>query len=237
MAAVRVASAATVTTEDAFDESLVPRAVSVVEIESLLRVLLSEPERLALRKANGGEPRVAGRIVRKLEDDIDLLERAEGSLRVEEVDQGDDGEVCDGEDDPCTIGNALECDRGDEDDTVSMLVAQLMRWTRIVTYTKLSNQLALVERPLAGPRIRSGTISTWYNQAIPCHPIAKKTEKMNKNTVLAILPACILRSDHRYCRIVMSIMHTDMPEAPNIISERRPQKRSIPTTTMNEARK
>jgi len=219
VAAVRVASAATVTTEDAFDESLVPRAVSVVEVESLLGVLLSEPERLALRKANGGEPRVAGRIVRKLEDDIDLLERAEGGFRVEEVNQGDDGEVCDGEDDPCTIGNALECDRGDEDDNkVEQPVG-----TRRKTVSRPSN-----------PK--------WHDFDLvqPSHTLPSNSEEDGEDEQehSAGDPSSLhIALDHRYCRIVMSIMHTDMPEAPNIISERRPQKRSIPTTTMNEARK
>lgn len=63
-------------------------------------------------------------------------------------------------------------------------VRQDMRWKAIgvmKTMTKLRIQLALVLIPLAGPRILSGTISTWYNQAIPCHPIAKKDRKAEES--------------------------------------------------------
>jgi hypothetical protein len=103
-----------------------PRAVSVVEIESLFGILLSKPERLALREADSGEPRITGRIVGQLENDIDFFKRAEGGFGVEEVNQGKDSEVGDREDDPCTVRDALECDRGDEDDAVAMLVVQSM---------------------------------------------------------------------------------------------------------------
>jgi hypothetical protein len=97
--------------------------------------------------------------------------------------------------------------------------------------------LPSVLRALAGPRILNGTISTWYSHAIPCHPIAKNTEKPNKNTVLAILAPLIFLIVHRYCVIVRRIIQADMPDAPNIISERLPQKRSIPTTVTKDARK
>ena len=104
-------------------------------------------------------------------------------------------------------------------------------------YTKFNSQFALVLSPLAGPRILNGTISTWYNHAMPCHPMAKKTEKPKRKTVLAILAASLPTSSHKYCRIVKSTMHPDMPAAPNNINERLPQNRSIPTTVTNEARK
>jgi hypothetical protein len=67
--------------------------------------------------------------------------------------------------------------------------------------------------------------------------MAKNTEKPNKNTVLAIRAPLMLLMVHRYCVMVRRIMHPDMPDAPNIISERRPQKRSIPTTVTKDARK
>ena len=102
---------------------------------------------------------------------------------------------------------------------------------------KLKIQFPFVLSALAGPRILRGTISTWYNQAIPCHPMAKKIEKANKNTVLATLPALISCICQRYCVMVISIMQPDMPDAPNMRRERRPQNRSIPTTVTKEARK
>jgi hypothetical protein len=122
--AVGVAPAAAVATEHAFDESLVPRAVLIVEVESLFGVPLAEPKRLALRKSDGGEPGVTRRIVGELENDIDLLEGAEGGLRVEEVHQRNDREVGGSKDDPSTVRDALECDRGDENDAVRMLAMQ-----------------------------------------------------------------------------------------------------------------
>jgi hypothetical protein len=99
-----------------------PRAVSVVEVQALLGVLLAEPQRFGLRDLHGGEPGVSGRVVGELEDDVDFFEGAESGFGVEEVDEGQDGEVCGGEDDPGAVGNALECYGGYEDDTVLMLV-------------------------------------------------------------------------------------------------------------------
>lgn len=54
-------------------------------------------------EANGGEPRVAGRIMCELKDDIDFFKRPEGSFRIEEIDQRKNGKVSDCEDDPSAI--------------------------------------------------------------------------------------------------------------------------------------
>ena len=90
---------------------------------------------------------------------------------------------------------------------------------------------------LAGPLILNGTISTWYNHAIPCHPIAKNIENTNRKTVLAIRAPFMPCMVQRYWVMVSKIMQPDMPDAPNIIRDRLPQKRSIPMTVTNDARK
>jgi hypothetical protein len=71
-----------------------------------------------LGEANGGEPRVAGRIMCELKDDIDFFKRPEGSFRIEEIDQRKYGKVSDCENDPSAIGDALECDRRDENNAI-----------------------------------------------------------------------------------------------------------------------
>jgi hypothetical protein len=101
-----------------------PRAVSVVEVEPLLGILLSKPERLALREADGGKPRVTGRVMSELEDDVNLFEGTEGSFGIEEVYQGKNSKVGGGEDDPRAVGDALEGDGCDEDNAITMLAVR-----------------------------------------------------------------------------------------------------------------
>lgn len=211
-----------------------PATVSVVEADTI-PALLAEPQRFVQTDADGIEPGVAGCFVCKYKDNVDFLERAEGGFWVEEVHKRDDGKVCDSEDDPGAVANVSEGNWRDEHDARWRLADALL--SELLTYVELISQLPSVLSAFAGPRILKGTISTWYNHAIPCQPMAKNIEKPKRKTVLANLAALISLIVHRYCIMVTRIMQPDMPDAPNIISERLPQKRSIPTTVTNDARK
>jgi hypothetical protein len=67
-----------------------PAAINVLEVGVL--AALAEPERLVQADFDGVEP------------------------GVKEVDEGDDGEVCGGEDDPGAVADVAEGDGRDEDD-------------------------------------------------------------------------------------------------------------------------
>lgn len=95
-----------------------PGAVLVVEVETLFWILLSEPERFALGDVDSVQPGVSWGVVCELEDYVNFFEGTKCRLGVEEVDQWEDGEVCRGEDDPGSVGDALECDGCDEDDAM-----------------------------------------------------------------------------------------------------------------------
>jgi hypothetical protein len=69
------------------------------------------------------EPGVSWRVFGELEYHVYFFEGTEGSFRIEEVDEGKDGEVCGGEDDPGAVGDALEGYGRDEDDATQMLVS------------------------------------------------------------------------------------------------------------------
>jgi hypothetical protein len=79
--------------------------------------------------------------------------------------------------------------------------------------------LAVVEIAFAGALILNGVISAGYNHVMPSHPIAKKELNTNKNTVASNpnLELLILLSAP-----ARMAMEADMPAAPNIIRERRP---------------
>jgi hypothetical protein len=62
-----------------------PRTVSIVEVETFLWILLTEPQRLALRNLDSGEPGVSRCVVGKLKDDVYFFEGAESGFRVKEV--------------------------------------------------------------------------------------------------------------------------------------------------------
>lgn len=125
-----------VSADYAFDEAFVPGAVLVFEIETLLGVLLAEPEGFALRDVDRVEPGVSWGVVGELEDNVDFFEGAECRLGVEEVDKGNNCEVCRGEDDPGSVGDPLECDRCDEDDAVGTLANAVEEHVQLKTLTQ-----------------------------------------------------------------------------------------------------
>lgn len=94
-----------------------PRAVLILEVQTLLATL-PEPEWLVLADSYNIEPRVARFVVSKCEDNVDLLERAECGLWVEEVNDRNDGEICRSKDDPGAVANVVECNRSNEHNTV-----------------------------------------------------------------------------------------------------------------------
>ena len=88
-----------------------------------------------------------------------------------------------------------------------------------MTTRKLNIQLAVVEMAFAGARIDRGVISAGYNHVMPSQPMAKKELKTKRKTVARrpklVLPMLLVAP----ARTAMDI---DMPAAPNIIKERRP---------------
>jgi hypothetical protein len=91
-----------------------PAAINVLEVGVL--AALAEPERLVQADFDGVEPGVSRGFVGEEEDDVDFFEGAESGFGVKEVDEGDDGEVCGGEDDPGAVADVAEGDGRDEDD-------------------------------------------------------------------------------------------------------------------------
>lgn len=89
----------------------------------------------------------------------------------------------------------------------------------IMTTRKLNIQLAVVEMAFAGARMDKGVISAGYNHVMPSQPMAKKELKTKRKTVARrpklVLPMLLVAP----ARTAMDI---DMPAAPNIIKERRP---------------
>jgi hypothetical protein len=79
--------------------------------------------------------------------------------------------------------------------------------------------LAVVEMAFAGARMDKGVISAGYNHVMPSQPMAKKELKTKRKTVARrpklVLPMLLVAP----ARTAMDI---DMPAAPNIIKERRP---------------
>jgi hypothetical protein len=171
-------------------EFAVPAAICIVEVHTIFS-LLAKPERFVQADTYSVEPRVSRCFVSEEEYNVNFFKGAECGLRKEEVYERNDGEVSGGEDDPGTIADVGERDRGDEDDAVISLVNVASLKILRGIYTKLISQLPIVLIALAGPRILNGTISTWYNHAIPCHPMAKNMENPNRKTVLAILAALL----------------------------------------------
>jgi hypothetical protein len=91
-----------------------PAAINVLEVGVL--AALAEPERLVQADFDGVEPGVSRGFVGEEEDDVDFFEGAESGFGVKEVDEGDDGEVCGGEDDPGAVADVAEGDGRNEDD-------------------------------------------------------------------------------------------------------------------------
>ena len=89
----------------------------------------------------------------------------------------------------------------------------------IMTTRKLNIQLAVVEMAFAGARMDKGVISAGYNHVMPSQPMAKKELKTKRKTVARrpklVLPMLLVAP----ARTAMDI---DIPAAPNIIKERRP---------------
>lgn len=83
-----------------------------------------------------------------------------------------------------------------------------------MTTMKFQIQLAEVDRPLDGPRIRRGTISAGYSQVIPSHPIAKNVLKTKRKTA-ATIPGAEPPMDVMAARMTID---PDMPAAPNNMS-------------------
>lgn len=88
-----------------------------------------------------------------------------------------------------------------------------------MTTRKLNIQLAVVEMAFAGARMDRGVISAGYNHVMPSQPMAKKELKTKRKTVARrpklVLPMLLVAP----ARTAMDI---DIPAAPNIIKERRP---------------
>jgi hypothetical protein len=84
---------------------------------------------------------------------------------------------------------------------------------------ELTIQFAVVLIAFAGALILSGVISAGYNHVIPNHPIAKKLLNTNRKTVASspkLALSMLLKAPARMA------MEADMPAAPNIMRERRP---------------
>lgn len=134
-----------------------PAAVRIVEADSIFS-FLAEPQRLVQTDADCIEPWVTRSFVGKVENYIHLFERAECGFWVQEIDEGDDGKVCHGENDPGAVPDVGEGNRCNDDDTAKLLAEV----TQIIWHTdrELIIQLPKVLRAFAGPRILNGTIST-----------------------------------------------------------------------------
>lgn len=99
------------------------------------------------------------------------------------------------------------------------------------TTTKFASQLAAVASALAGPRTLSGMSSTDHNQLIPCQPTAKKVQNMKRNAAMTWCVALVARYD----KTESTIKQMHIPADPNMVKERRPQKRSMPKIERSEA--
>jgi hypothetical protein len=84
---------------------------------------------------------------------------------------------------------------------------------------RLTIQFAVVEIAFAGARIDSGVISAGYSHVIPSHPMAKKELNTNRKTVASSPKLALLMLLRAPARMAMD---ADMPAAPNIIKDRRP---------------
>lgn len=92
-----------------------------MEVEAFLATL-AEPKWLVLANFHHVQPGVAGFFIGECENNVDLLEGAERSLWIEEVDERNDSEVCGGEDNPGAVTDVGKRDWGNEDDTDVLLV-------------------------------------------------------------------------------------------------------------------
>ena len=104
-----------------------PGAVLILEVLALLATL-AKPQRLVLADSYNIEPGVAGLLISKREDDINLFKRTEGGFWVEEVNERNDGKVCRGKDDPGAVADVGEGDRGDENNAVQILASAYHRF-------------------------------------------------------------------------------------------------------------
>jgi hypothetical protein len=85
---------------------------------------------------------------------------------------------------------------------------------------KFQIQLADVLKPLAGARMRRGTISAGYSQVMPSQPMAKKVLKTKRKTTPAIWKA----GWSREFTPVRMAMVAAWPAAPKSMSFRRPTR-------------
>jgi hypothetical protein len=84
---------------------------------------------------------------------------------------------------------------------------------------RLTIQFAVVEIAFAGARIDNGVISAGYNHVIPSQPMAKKELNTKRKTVASSPKLALLMLLRAPARMAME---ADMPAAPNIIKDRRP---------------